>query len=421
MEKGTIMMDNVQEIREIVNPVFNTAKSCIQLDAVAGDEDSRQLLDALGFGGFADAKDNDRIPAELVEKVKRLFPIYTVLTDSRFQIVNNLIKSFSDRIVVDLPCGYTARGIKMSRQGRTYYGFDLPAVTEDIDPATAKIIGDDKNIHYAAVDATNYDSMAAPLKGEQKELLITTEGLLMYFTQQELEEVFANIRHILQKYGGSWVIVDRTYYTHDSAIASAVLDNDPGLIALYTAITKKAAGTTADVKLNDNIIFQGTDEEIKTFIGEMGFEVKEIGMGDYLPDHFGVLAPMSAEDARVRDVFRGMNFWELTVKENSEQKTVQDIPFRIESEFKDGKFTAQIQGRVDTITAPELLELFQKADGVKAVELDIEKMSYISSAGLRVLLIMYKALDDKEQFKLVGTTDSVKEIMEVTGFDQFFL
>ena len=192
-------MDNVQELREIVNPVFNTAKSCIQLDAAAGDEDSRQLLGALEFGEFADIKDNRRVPSELVEQVKRLFPIYTVLTESRFQIVNNLIKSFSDRTVVDLPCGYTARGIKMSRQGRVYYGFDLPAVTDDIAPATAKIIGDDKNIHYAAVDATNYDSMAAPLEEEKKELLITTEGLLMYFTQQELEEVFSNIRRILQK------------------------------------------------------------------------------------------------------------------------------------------------------------------------------------------------------------------------------
>ena len=215
--------------------------------------------------------------------------------------------------------------------------------------------------------------------------------------------------------------MDRTYYTHDSAIASAVLDNDPGLVTLYTAITKQAAGTAADVKFNDNIIFKGTDEEIKTSIGKMGFEVKEIGMGDYLPDHFGVLASMSAEDARVRDVFRGMCFWELTVKENSEQNTAQDVPFHIESEFADGKFTARIEGRVDTITAPELLAQFQKADGVKAIELNIENMSYISSAGLRVLLIMFKALDDKSQFNLVGTTDSVKEIMEVTGFDQFFL
>ena len=76
---------------------------------------------------------------------------------------------------------------------------------------------------------------------------------------------------------------------------------------------------------------------------------------------------------------------------------------------------------MDTITAPQLLEQFKKAEGVKAIELHIEKMSYISSAGLRVLLIMYKSLDDKARFKLIGTNDSVKEIMEVTGFDQILL
>ena len=76
---------------------------------------------------------------------------------------------------------------------------------------------------------------------------------------------------------------------------------------------------------------------------------------------------------------------------------------------------------MDTITAPQLLEQFKKAEGVKAIELHIEKMSYISSAGLRVLLIMYKTLDDKARFKLIGTNDSVKEIMEVTGFDQILL
>ena len=30
-------MENIQELREIVNPVFNTAKACIQLDAISGD------------------------------------------------------------------------------------------------------------------------------------------------------------------------------------------------------------------------------------------------------------------------------------------------------------------------------------------------------------------------------------------------
>ena len=81
-----------------------------------------------------------------------------------------------------------------------------------------------------------------------------------------------------------------------------------------------------------------------------------------------------------------------------------------------------LEGRLDTTTAPELeAELKTCLDGITDLTLDLTNLDYISSAGLRVLLIMYKALDDKSQFKLVGTTDSVKEIMEVTGFDQFLL
>ena len=48
-------------------------------------------------------------------------------------------------------------------------------------------------------------------------------------------------------------------------------------------------------------------------------------------------------------------------------------------------------------------------------------MAYISSAGLRVLLMMYKALPDKEHFEMTGVNSEVREILETTGFDQFLL
>ena len=48
-------------------------------------------------------------------------------------------------------------------------------------------------------------------------------------------------------------------------------------------------------------------------------------------------------------------------------------------------------------------------------------MAYVSSAGLRVLLMMYKSLEDKSQFKMVGVSEEIREILEVTGFDQFLL
>ena len=414
-------MDNIQQLREIVNPVFNTAKSCVQLVAGVGDEDSRQLLGILGFDRIGNEKSDNVVSPEIAEKVKRLFPVYAVYTEARFQTVNKLIEAYPDRVVVDLPCGYTARGIKMSHQRRTYHGFDLPAVIDIIGPAAAKIHGGDNHIHYDAADATNYESMAAALEGERN-LLITTEGLLMYFTQQELEEVFSNIRRILQKHGGSWVIVDRAFYTHDKTIASALLDHDAEMVALYTAVTKKAAGAVADVKFYDNVFFKNTDEEIITFIEKMGFNIREICVADYLPDQLGSLKVMPQAEAGVREVFRDMNYWELTVKEKGGAKVDKDLPFTVESDFTDGKFTVRIQGRMDTITAPELLQRFQALPcKAEAIEVNVTNMAYVSSAGLRVLLMMYKSLEDKSQFKMVGVSEEIREILEVTGFDQFLL
>ncbi len=146
---------NNQELLEIVNPVFNTAKSCVQLDAAAGDEDSKQLLEALGFEPFGSQVSKKPVPPEILEQVKHLFPAYKILLETRFQAMNHLIESHRDRQIADLPCGYTARGIRMSHQGRIYHGLDLPAVIDTIRPATATIIGKNGNIRYFAVDATN--------------------------------------------------------------------------------------------------------------------------------------------------------------------------------------------------------------------------------------------------------------------------
>ena len=62
---------------------------------------------------------------------------------------------------------------------------------------------------------------------------------------------------------------------------------------------------------------------------------------------------------------------------------------------------ASIQGRMDTITAPELLKRFQDAgSGIQAIHVDVSRMAYVSSAGLRVLLMMFKSLEDKDNFKM---------------------
>ncbi len=411
---------DTQDLRELVNPVFNTAKSCVQLNAAVGDKDAPRLLGSLGFEAFGSQITQRPIPEEMREKVKRLFPAYTILVATRFQCVNQLIERRKDCTVADLPCGYTSRGIRLSRQGRAYFGLDLPAVTDAMTPAVEWLIGESETIAYHAVDATNYESLKAALSESSKNLLVTTEGLLMYFDQSELEEVFSNIKRLLQKHGGSWVITDRAYFLHDREVAVAALNGDPELVAMYEATTKRAASSTADVTFNNNVFFDPDGGKVREFIGKMGFELHEMCMGDYLPDQIAPLRGNPEADRAVRDVFKNMMFWELTVAEGAAEEPVDiHLPFEIVSEVKDGVFEASVQGRLDTITAPELLERFQNAgDGIKAIRLDMSRVAYISSAGLRVLVMMMKTLDSMDNFKMTGVSEEVRTVLEISGLDQ---
>ena len=74
-----------------------------------------------------------------------------------------------------------------------------------------------------------------------------------------------------------------------------------------------------------------------------------------------------------------------------------------------------LDGRLDTTTAPELESFLGKNyDGTGSIVIDCEKLSYISSAGLRVLLAAQKRT--KGAMKLINVCELVMEVFEMTGF-----
>ncbi len=91
----------------------------------------------------------------------------------------------------------------------------------------------------------------------------------------------------------------------------------------------------------------------------------------------------------------------------------------ITKELNDSALTMCIEGRLDTTTAPELEKEFKASlKDVTELTLDFSKLEYISSAGLRVLLSGLKMLHGKGTMKVLNANDIVKEVFEVTGFDQ---
>ena len=75
-----------------------------------------------------------------------------------------------------------------------------------------------------------------------------------------------------------------------------------------------------------------------------------------------------------------------------------------------------LEGRLDTTTAPELEKELNGLGGVTELTLDLSKLEYISSAGLRVLLSAHKIMSRKGGMKLTHVNELVQEVFDVTGF-----
>jgi len=85
---------------------------------------------------------------------------------------------------------------------------------------------------------------------------------------------------------------------------------------------------------------------------------------------------------------------------------------------ENGKLTISLEGRLDTTTAPQLQEvLIPSFDEVNAINLDFSGLAYVSSAGLRVLLIGQKtAVAKGASMTISAVSDEVMEVLDMTGF-----
>jgi anti-sigma B factor antagonist len=81
------------------------------------------------------------------------------------------------------------------------------------------------------------------------------------------------------------------------------------------------------------------------------------------------------------------------------------------------ELTIQLEGRLDTTTAPQLDEEIKVAlAGVEKLVFDLAKLEYISSAGLRVLLSAQKVMNKQGSMVVRNVSEEINEIFEVTGF-----
>ncbi len=76
-----------------------------------------------------------------------------------------------------------------------------------------------------------------------------------------------------------------------------------------------------------------------------------------------------------------------------------------------------LDGRLDTATAADLEKALRDAlDGISELVFNFEKLEYISSAGLRVLLSTQKIMNQQGSMKVRHVNETIMEIFDITGF-----
>lgn len=83
----------------------------------------------------------------------------------------------------------------------------------------------------------------------------------------------------------------------------------------------------------------------------------------------------------------------------------------------ESKLEVALEGRLDTTTSPELEKIVQgELEGVSEFVLDFEKLDYVSSAGLRVILSAQKIMNRQGDMVVRNVCEGIMEVFEITGF-----
>lgn len=93
----------------------------------------------------------------------------------------------------------------------------------------------------------------------------------------------------------------------------------------------------------------------------------------------------------------------------------------INKNLDDDTLTVVVEGWIDTLTAPQFHDAVQDLEGAKNVTLDFERVEYISSAGLRETIALFRTVSAQGgAFSLRKVTPGVMDVFTLTGFDKKF-
>ena len=400
---------NIKELQSVVNPIYTTAKGLLGLLISGGEPDALKLAPHINLAELRPKLDKTPPP-----EILNCFKIGQM---ARFDINNSAALKSGKQTIIDLPCGYTTRCFKVADNGQKYYGFDLPIVIDEIKDWTSKIMTEEQKslISFNAVDATNYNSLRNALKDVKGEICIITEGLLSYFSDSELISMCQAIYQLLAEFGGCWITADGTeMYLIYPLVLSVVYQGDKEKVL---SMMKELSSSMANVNAFTNTFSANKFAKAKEFLEKQGFIIKEESISKYMDK---LKCVPEDKEAILRETLGSkINIWTMTIDKKDEkfENNEEKIEFKLETKLEENIFKIDIKGRLDTLTAPELLQKFKENKDIKNIKINVNEMTFISSAGIRVFQIMIKELENKDLFEINGTNENVKKNLIENGFE----
>ena len=401
-----------QALLEKTNPVFNTAKMTLFQMARNGNPNAAAIMEKMGLTADTQKSRSFSMPPD--EELT-----FRIVLETRYLTMGSLARESGFPVLVDLPCGYTPRAIETAEDGREYIGLDLPAVISDMSGIIPSLLDGNKQdqVRFCAVDATNYASLEKALGDIKGALCINTEGLLMYFSDAELHPFLDNIKKLLDIHGGCWITADPEIKPEHVRIRKAIGTEDS------EEKTRMILQEKADVDNLQNVMtirigHEAEDiQRAQAVLSEHGLKAERIRITDGIAKTktFAQLGPDQAK--AMLKATEDIAFWKVVSAGAVRNKKDTEHSFAISDHLAGDMLELRITGRLDSLTAPQLLEVYEKrnaAGGIRKVQVDCRAMDYISSAGLRVMLIMQK--NSADGVNLIGVNDTVMEILDQTGF-----
>ena len=238
---------------------------------------------------------------------------------------------------------------------------------------------------------------------------------MQYLSADEAEQFIGGIRQVLSGHGGAWYSSD---WSVDYEQFSTRNMSSPEGVKYYNE-TRRQIMKSSNV-FNEGVSFLSEDEK-QSFLESQGLKVEKLPFY-YGDENLAMLRAVAPDkmDA-IMDQLKKSSFWKMTLDESSAvrekitgAKEIDNL--HVDCSAAGSRLICRIAGRIDTISAPALLEVLEKnGDGFEELSVEAERLEYLSSAGLRVLMMASKKFG---KMSIRHASDAVKKIFADSGFDQ---